>query len=768
MRSFFIKPGIPAFALVPGILMILAFAGPARATTAVLLSDEQLITTSRVILLGEVRSVSTQMDYEKQSIYSYVRVAVTEVIKGDLRGEMVVIKQLGGTFNNQTSVVFGAPDYAVGQRLLLFLNTAKDGTLRIAHLFQGKYDVTNDPATGKVRVRRDLSGKALQLLGQQDGAGFTNSAALGKFLNRVRDTLATHREVVTANDSRHLDTPIIEVPPDYLAVPDGTGQALEVTPHYVLFSARWRQPDSAQPVVFRLNSNNAPVAGGGVNEINQGLAAWTNVTTTALVLQNGGSTTAGGFRNQDGVTAIAFNDPLGEIQDPVGCSGTLAIGGYSSAGSPIHTVGGQSFYSIIEADVVFNNNFTCFLGNSLNLAEVACHEIGHAIGFNHSGDPNAIMAPSARGGRGAVLGADDIAAVSFLYPGSKSTPPPPIVPAAPSNLSATAASTGSINLAWNDASNNESGFRIERKTGATGAYGEIATVPAGQASYTNTDLSAATIYFYRVRAYNTAGPSAYSNEASATTSSSLPPAGDNDNDGIPNVVEIVEGRNPLVKDNDIFTLARLFVMQQYRDFLGREGDAAGITHWTSQLNSGAQSRVQMVDSFFTSAEFSAVNPVARLYFAYFLRIPDYDGLTYWVNQYRAGMSLNLISQAFASSPEFQNTYGSLTNSQFVALVYQNMLGRPADAEGLAYWTGHLNSGTLTRGQVMLNFSESAENLTVSFTKVFVVQIYIGMLRRSPDQGGFDFWIGQLNSGRSRLDLISSFLASSEYRQRFLP
>ena len=256
-------------------------------------------------------------------------------------------------------------------------------------------------------------------------------------------------------------------------------------------------------------------------------------------------------------------------------------------------------------------------------------------------------------------------------------------------------------------------------------------------------------------------------EALAAPVPFLQASGDADGDSLPDAVEPAEGRNPADKDNDIFTLARLFVMQQYRDFLGREGDAAGIVFWTNQLNSGAQSRVQMVDSFFTSAEFAAVNPVARLYFAYFLRIPDYAGLLYWVGQYRAGSSLDAISQAFASSPEFQNTYGSLTNSQFVSLVYQNVLGRPADAGGLAYWTGQVNSGAMTRGQVMLAFSESQENLAVSFNKVFVVQIYVGMLRRSPEQGGFDYWVGQLNGGRSGLDLIGGFLASNEYLNRFV-
>lgn len=97
-------------------------------------------------------------------------------------------------------------------------------------------------------------------------------------------------------------------------------------------------------------------------------------------------------------------------------------------------------------------------------------------------------------------------------------------PAAPGGLSATAVSSAQINLAWTDGASNESGFRIERATGA-GAFAEIATVGANVTTYQSTGLVASTAYSYRVRAYNSAGTSAYSNTASATTqaASTTPP-----------------------------------------------------------------------------------------------------------------------------------------------------------------------------------------------------------------------------------------------------
>ena len=91
-------------------------------------------------------------------------------------------------------------------------------------------------------------------------------------------------------------------------------------------------------------------------------------------------------------------------------------------------------------------------------------------------------------------------------------------PAAPTNLTAVPVSNSQINLMWTDSAPNEQGFRIERCTGASCSdFAQIATVTANVSSYSNTGLTAATSYNYRVRAYNTVGDSDYSNIASAVT-----------------------------------------------------------------------------------------------------------------------------------------------------------------------------------------------------------------------------------------------------------
>jgi len=95
--------------------------------------------------------------------------------------------------------------------------------------------------------------------------------------------------------------------------------------------------------------------------------------------------------------------------------------------------------------------------------------------------------------------------------------PPPTIPVTPSSLTATAASASSINLQWADNSPDETGFKIERAPGTTGSFTQIDTVGAGVTSYSNSGLTGSTTFQYRVRAYNTAGNSAYTNTATATT-----------------------------------------------------------------------------------------------------------------------------------------------------------------------------------------------------------------------------------------------------------
>ena len=92
-------------------------------------------------------------------------------------------------------------------------------------------------------------------------------------------------------------------------------------------------------------------------------------------------------------------------------------------------------------------------------------------------------------------------------------------PVPPSNLTGSVVSTTQINLTWTDNSTNETGFKIERKTG-TGTYAIVGTTATDITTFNDTGLTPSTTYTYRVYSYNAGGNSpTYSNELTLLTSS---------------------------------------------------------------------------------------------------------------------------------------------------------------------------------------------------------------------------------------------------------
>lgn len=98
------------------------------------------------------------------------------------------------------------------------------------------------------------------------------------------------------------------------------------------------------------------------------------------------------------------------------------------------------------------------------------------------------------------------------------TPPP----ATPTNLAVSIISSTQLNLSWTDNSNTESSYVVERKIGMDGNYSLVTTLPADSTSFQDTNLQKGVLYYYRVAASNNFGKSAYSNEASGTTTLPAP------------------------------------------------------------------------------------------------------------------------------------------------------------------------------------------------------------------------------------------------------
>jgi hypothetical protein len=110
-----------------------------------------------------------------------------------------------------------------------------------------------------------------------------------------------------------------------------------------------------------------------------------------------------------------------------------------------------------------------------------------------------------------------------------------------------------------------------------------------------------------------------------------------------------------------------------------------------------------------------VQNLAELYVAFFNRVPDADGLSYWIDQKAGGLSLNQIADSFyAAGIVYSEQTGfttDMTDADFVRLVYKNVLGRsgataPPDGD-VNYWAGDIHSGNATRGSLISTMLYSA-------------------------------------------------------------
>lgn len=215
-----------------------------------------------------------------------------------------------------------------------------------------------------------------------------------------------------------------------------------------------------------------------------------------------------------------------------------------------------------------------------------------------------------------------------------------------------------------------------------------------------------------------------------------------------------------------FVSKESFVGRQYVDLFDRPADATGLAFWTNQIADDGSNASQVIDAMMASQEFAPNHQAIRLYLAYFNRLPDNPGLNYWVRILKEqGAPLSAVSGAFASSAEFRQTYGPLSDADFVALVYNNVLLRLPDAGGFNYWLRQMQLG-LGRGSLMTLFSDSAEFQRSSNPAVQTVAIYNSMLDRSPQPDEFQQWVAAIGaSSARRAQLVDQIFNSDEYRTR---
>ncbi|WP_421119550.1 DUF4214 domain-containing protein [Aquihabitans daechungensis] len=318
----------------------------------------------------------------------------------------------------------------------------------------------------------------------------------------------------------------------------------------------------------------------------------------------------------------------------------------------------------------------------------------------------------------------------------------PQTPASPAAPTVGAIGLRSVDLSWSAPDDHGSaitGYVV--KAYLEGASSAAKTVNATGTSTTVTGLLSEGRYRFTVAATNSAGTGGASPKSALAV--------------------------PLAPDLGPFTTIDAFVAQQHLDLLGRSATASEHAAAEAGIASGAVTPEGLVIALRRGTDgTSSVDPMARLYRATFLRIPDRSGLDYWIGKKRRGMKLTAIAENFARSSEFIRRYGSLTDRKYVERLYLNVLGRAGDPGGIDYWTGKLTRRTQTRGQVLAGMSESNEYKRTQSSEVDVAVLFVALLRRAPSQSEFDAAVAALDGGGTAAALAWSILSSDGYAARF--
>jgi subtilisin family serine protease len=248
-----------------------------------------------------------------------------------------------------------------------------------------------------------------------------------------------------------------------------------------------------------------------------------------------------------------------------------------------------------------------------------------------------------------------------------------------------------------------------------------------------------------------------------------------------------------IKDNDVSTPvdnpadnAQFFVRQQYADFLNRAPDPGGLGYWTNQITQCGTNpqcihdrRVGVADAFFFETEFQQTGSyIYRIYRAALGLKPTYAQFISDRGRVVAGPGLDQSKSAYAlffvHTPGFQQEYATTnTADQFVdkmLTVVKNYSGVDLSAQRSSLLS--LYDGTETgKAAILRQVAESQALIDAEYNQSFVLMEYFGYLRRDPDQGGYDFWLSQVNKFPLRNVSIQhamacSFITSAEYQTRF--
>jgi len=415
--------------LTPLVLLVflLGCAQSSFATTAIVPPDDDMIIGARVIVKGRILSIETRFDEQQGRIFTYIKLKVQEVLKGQITERKIVIKELGGQVGDRLSVVYGNPEFALGEQVLMYLDTWKDGSLRTYQMFLGKFSIVKDEKTGREFAVRGTGDEHVVVLPTDKGKGggaITDRMEVSAYIAMVKSRLAANIELSRGFEQTYYsNVPTLASPPGYVS----DSKKGDIHPQFTLLNppARWFEPDTGLPVTYTLNphaSTDPEVPPLVVDPADIAAAAnsWSTVQGCGLHISFSGNLDECYTQTGSPGINVVSNNCDGRNSPTVGCAGILAWGGWSGGFySPI-VINGTTFqYRITQGFVSCNPWAACNFGDHCSVQFIVTHEMGHALGLGHSQFQQATMyAIAYQIARCAVIWTDDQDAIKFVYPGS--------------------------------------------------------------------------------------------------------------------------------------------------------------------------------------------------------------------------------------------------------------------------------------------------------------------------------------------------------------
>jgi hypothetical protein len=198
-----------------------------------------------------------------------------------------------------------------------------------------------------------------------------------------------------------------------------------------------------------------------------------------------------------------------------------------------------------------------------------------------------------------------------------------------------------------------------------------------------------------------------------------------------------------------------FVQHVYLDLIGVP-DVSGQTFWSAQLARGLARYWVAYPATQTDRYRGVV--VTALYQQVMQRPVDGPGLAYWVGRMAQGLTPEQLAASLVGSQEMFNNpqFGNGQVDTYVAAVYQSMLGRVADPPGFAFWRDFMNNGG-PAWKLTLDFAYSPEWAAQTVNREFA-QFHLG----APDGPGLSYWQGRILGGLQDDQLGANLVASQAY------